>query len=182
MNDQTLDLWSEFCELSLFSSKIKVRSSYLIFPEQILTTAETHFIPIHISLSFFWFSLEKLVGSERKQSVVTCVLLHLGVTQIAFQLRLFYFSPQRCFWMDIQKLLRMFQRLLHWARAISTGQTSLETLENDCSKILIKSKISCDTAWYVIYLRANNNGRFKRTYTVKDTLRMQDPAFTVKLP
>ena len=92
MNDQTLDLRSEFCELSLFSSKIKVRSSYLIFPEQILTTAETHFIPIHISLSFFWFSLEKLIGSEHKQLVVTYVLLNLGVTQIAFQLRLFLFS------------------------------------------------------------------------------------------
>ena len=95
------------------------------------------------------FSLEKLVGSERKQLVVTYVLLHLGEMRITLQLRLFffYFSPSRqCFWMDLQKLLRMFQRLLHWARATSTGQTSLNTLENDCSKILIKSKISCERA------------------------------------
>ena len=107
INDQILDLWSEFCELSLFSGKITIRSSYSNFPEQTLTTAETHFISIHISLSLFRFSLKRVTGSEYKR--LNC---HLRLAEFVcnakgfatvFILLFFYFSLSRqCFWTDMQ--------------------------------------------------------------------------------
>ena len=108
INDQILDLWSEFCELSLFSGKIKIRSSYSNFPEQTLTSAETHFISIDISLSLFRFSLKRVTGSEYKR--LNC---HLRLAEFVcnakgfatvFILFFFYFSLSRqCFWTDMQK-------------------------------------------------------------------------------
>ena len=52
---------------SLFSGKIKIRSSYSNFPKQTLRISETHFISIHISLSLFRFSLKRVTGSEYKR-------------------------------------------------------------------------------------------------------------------
>ena len=97
---------------SLFSGKIKIRSSYSNFPEQTLTTAGTHFISIHISLSLFRFSLKRVTGSEYKRlnyhlrfSEFVCNAKGFATAFVLF----FYFSLSRqCFWTDLQKFLRMF--------------------------------------------------------------------------
>ena len=56
VNNENLVLVKEF-----IFGKMNIRSSYLNFPEEILTTVKTHFIPEHISFSLFWFSLNRLV-------------------------------------------------------------------------------------------------------------------------
>ena len=56
---------------SLFPGKITIKSRNSIFSEQILKIAETHFIPEHISLSLFYFSLKGPVDSESKWIVIT---------------------------------------------------------------------------------------------------------------
>ena len=170
INDQILDLWSEFCELSLFSGKIKIRSSYSNFPEQTLTSAETHFISIHISLSLFQFSLKRVTGSEYKR--LNC---HLRLAEFVcnaksfatvFILLFFFF-----FYLDSvfgQTCKSSFTYVLETVSDTSTRKTSLYTSENDCSKKLTKSKISMVRAWHVMCFRANNNGEVKLVYTVKD--------------
>ena len=154
---------------SLFSGKIKIRSSYSNFPEQTLRIAETHFISIHISLSLFRFSLKRVTRSEYKR-----LNYHLRLSKFvcnakrfatAFILFFLFFSFQTMF---LDRLAKIFTYVLETVSETSTGKTSLYTSENDCSKKLTKSKISRVRAWHVMCFRANNNGEIKWAYTVKD--------------
>ena len=54
----------------------------------------------------------------------------------------------------------------------STKLISLDTGENDCSKMFTTSKTLCLRAWYDMCFRENNNYGSKRAYTVTIILRI----------